>query len=48
MGCNPILEGAPLFSMRTESVASWHSCRSVDADSWCKQALTDITGELYR
>ena len=25
------------FSMRTESLASSQSCRSVDADVWCKQ-----------
>ena len=28
-----------LFSMRTESLASSQSGRSVDADAWCKQAL---------
>ena len=29
----------PLFSMRTELLASWQSCRSFDADAWCKRAL---------
>ena len=29
----------PLFSMRTKSQASSQSCRSVDADSWCKRTL---------
>ena len=29
----------PLFSMRTVLLASSQSCRSVDADAWCKQAL---------
>ena len=30
----------PLISMRTKSPASWQSCHSVDADAWCKRALT--------
>ena len=29
----------PLFSMRTVLLASLQSCRSVDPDAWCKQAL---------
>ena len=29
----------PLFSVRTESLASLQSFRNVDADAWCKQAL---------
>ena len=29
----------PLFSMRTESLATLQNCRSVDGDVWCKQAL---------
>ena len=29
-----------LFSMRTVSLASSKSCRSVDSDPWCKLALT--------
>ena len=29
----------PLISMRTESLASSQSGRSVDADAWCKRAL---------
>ena len=32
----------PLFSMRTELQASSQSCRSVDADAWCKRALNDV------
>ena len=27
--------------MRAESLASSQSCRSVDADAWCKRALND-------
>ena len=38
-GLQPHSEVAPLFSMRTESLASSQSCHSVDADAWCKQAL---------
>ena len=34
-------QASPLISMRTESLASSQSCRSVDVDAWCKQALTD-------
>ena len=30
----------PLFSMRTESQVSSQSCHSIDADAWCKWALT--------
>ena len=30
----------PLFSMRTVSLASLQSCRSVDADAWCVHTLT--------
>ena len=29
----------PLISRRRESQASSQSCRSVDADAWCKRAL---------
>ena len=29
----------PLFSMRTELLASLQICHSTDADVWCKQAL---------
>ena len=32
-------EAIPLFSMRTESQALSQSCRSIDADAWCKRAL---------
>ena len=35
MGFNSILE----FSMRTASLSSSQSCRSIDTDVWCKQAL---------
>ena len=31
----------PLFSMRTESQASSQRCRSIDAEAWCKRALTE-------
>ena len=31
----------PLFSMRTVSLASSQSCRSVDADAWYKRGLKD-------
>ena len=31
----------PLFSMRTELLASLQSCRSVDTDVWCKRALSN-------
>ena len=34
----------PVFSMRTESLASSQSCRSGDADACCKQALTACDG----
>ena len=30
----------PLISMRTESQASSQRCRRVDADAWCKRALS--------
>ena len=33
-------QASPLISMRTELLASSQSCRSVDADAWCKWALT--------
>ena len=33
-------QASPLISMRTESLASSQSGRSIDADAWCKQALT--------
>ena len=32
-------EETPLFSMRAVLLASLQSCRSVDADIWCKRAL---------
>ena len=32
-------QASPLISMRAESLASSQSCRSVDADAWCKRAL---------
>ena len=34
-----------LFSMRTESQVSLQHCCSVDADAWCKRALTRIMNE---
>ena len=36
-------QASPLISMRAESLASSQSCRSVDADAWCKRALTTKT-----
>ena len=36
-------QASPLILMRTESLASSRSCRSIDADAWYKQTL--ITGE---
>ena len=30
----------PLISMRTVSLALMQSCRGVDADAWCKRALS--------
>ena len=39
----------PLISIRTKSQASSQSCRSIDADAWCKQVLIkeniDLQGE---
>ena len=32
----------PLFSMRTELLASLQSCRSIDADAWCKWTLNSV------
>ena len=34
------LQVTPLFSMRTELLASSKSCRSIDPEAWCKRALT--------
>ena len=36
-------QATPLFSMKTESQASSQRCRSIDADAWCKRALTIST-----
>ena len=38
----------PLFLMRTVSLASSQSCRSVDTDAWCKRALTLNSPGLLR
>ena len=35
----------PLFSMRTELLASLQRNRSVDADSWCKRAFNLVMNE---
>ena len=43
MGCNPILEQLHCFQMRRGSQASSQSCRSVDADAWCKRARIAVT-----
>ena len=34
-------QATPLFSMRTKLQVLSQSCRSVDADAWCKRALKD-------
>ena len=39
MNCNPHCTVTLLFTMRTESLASSQSCRSVDTDVWCKWGL---------
>ena len=39
-GVATYLQATPLISMRTKSLASSQSCRSFDADAWCKRALT--------
>ena len=39
-GLLPQSGATPLFSMRTISLVSSQSCRSNDADAWCKRALT--------
>ena len=41
-GLQPQSEATPLFSMRTESLASSQSCHSVDTDAWCKWAFTHL------
>ena len=38
-GLQPHSEGTPLFSMRTGSLASSQSGRSIDADAQCKRSL---------
>ena len=38
-GVTTYFQVIPLISMRTESQASSQSCRSIDADAWCKRAL---------
>ena len=37
-----------IVSMRTESLQSLQSCRSIDADAWCKWALNDQRQSLER
>ena len=41
-GIETDFKGTPLFSMRTESLASLESCCSIDVDAWCKRALTAV------
>ena len=41
-GIETNFKGTPLFSMRTESLASLKSCCSIDVDAWCKRALTAV------
>ena len=43
-GLQSHFEVTPLFSMRTESLTSLQSCRSVDADAWCKWAIKEPLG----
>ena len=38
----------PFFSMRAESLASWRSCRSIDADTRCKQAPKLLQNPLQK
>ena len=38
----------PLFSIRTELLATSQSCCSVDADAWCKRAPTYTGSRLQR
>ena len=33
-------QATPLFSMQTELLVPWQSCRGVHADAWCKWALS--------
>ena len=40
-------QASPLISMRTELQASLQSCRSVDADAWCKRALSTVPWHLH-
>ena len=40
MGCNPYSEVSPLFSVRTVLLTSSENCCSIDADAWCKGALS--------
>ena len=42
-GLKPHSGVTPLVAMRTESPVSSQSCRSVDADVWCKRALHFLT-----
>ena len=39
-GLQPQSGATPLFSMRTVSLASWQSCRSIDIAAWCKQTFS--------
>ena len=40
-------QAAQLFSMRTVLLASSQSCRSVDADFWCKRTLRLASPTCY-
>ena len=35
-------QASPLILGRTELLVSWQSCRSVDAEAWCKRARTKV------
>ena len=41
-GLQPQSGATPLVSIRTVSLASSRSCDSIDADTWCKQALNMV------
>ena len=39
-GVATYFQATPLISMRTKLQSSSQSCRSVDGDAWCEQAIT--------
>ena len=42
MGLQPTCQVTLLFTMRTVSLVSSQNCHSVDADAWCRRALTSV------